>query len=85
MIDAHRFEAVADSLNRRRRQSRSRHEGLGLVYLPMGNETPDFCGGGRLESSEKYASAIVAVDAINKDLSGVSCTAWTFNSQTDSF
>jgi len=41
----------------------SADEALGLVYLPMGNETPDFFGGGRLESSEKYASAIVAVDA----------------------
>jgi quinoprotein glucose dehydrogenase len=41
----------------------SADEALGLVYLPMGNETPDFFGGARLESSEKYASAIVAVDA----------------------
>jgi quinoprotein glucose dehydrogenase len=41
----------------------SSDEALGLVYLPMGNETPDFFGGGRLESSEKYASSIVAVDA----------------------
>ncbi len=41
----------------------SADEALGLVYLPMGNETPDFFGGGRLESSEKYASSIVAVDA----------------------
>jgi quinoprotein glucose dehydrogenase len=41
----------------------SADEALGLVYLPMGNETPDFFGGGRLESSERYASAVVAVDA----------------------
>ncbi len=36
---------------------------LGLVYLPTGNETPDFFGGGRHEASEKFASSIVAVDA----------------------
>jgi quinoprotein glucose dehydrogenase len=38
-------------------------EELGLVYLPLGNETPDFFGGGRLEASEKYSSSVVAVDA----------------------
>lgn len=36
---------------------------LGLVYLPTGNETPDFFGGGRQAVSEKYASSLIAVDA----------------------
>ncbi|WP_277753463.1 membrane-bound PQQ-dependent dehydrogenase, glucose/quinate/shikimate family [Rosenbergiella epipactidis] len=35
---------------------------LGLVYLPMGNETPDFYGKGRNPKSEKFSSAIVALD-----------------------
>ena len=41
----------------------SADEGLGLVYLPTGNETPDFFGGKRLDASEKFASSIIAVDA----------------------
>ncbi|MFC5742107.1 membrane-bound PQQ-dependent dehydrogenase, glucose/quinate/shikimate family [Dyella tabacisoli] len=36
---------------------------LGLVYLPTGNETPDFFGGGRQAVSGKYASSVIAVDA----------------------
>jgi quinoprotein glucose dehydrogenase len=36
---------------------------LGLVYLPTGNETPDFFGGGRQQASEEFASSIIAVDA----------------------
>ena len=36
---------------------------LGLVYLPTGNETPDFFGGGRQKESELYASSLLAVDA----------------------
>ena len=35
---------------------------LGLVYLPMGNATPDYWGGHRNEMLEKYASSIVALD-----------------------
>lgn len=35
---------------------------LGLVYLPLGNETPDYFGMGRLPQSEKYASSLVALD-----------------------
>lgn len=35
---------------------------LGLLYLPMGNETPDHYGGTRMPESEDYASAIVALD-----------------------
>lgn len=38
-------------------------EKLGLVYLPLGNQTPDyFDGGSRLEASRKYNSSIVALD-----------------------
>lgn len=40
-------------------------EELGLIYAPTGNETPDYFGGHRMESSEKYASAIVAIDGEN--------------------
>ena len=35
---------------------------LGLVYLPTGNQQPDFWGGARPELTEKYSSAVVALD-----------------------
>ena len=35
---------------------------MGLIYAPTGNETPDYFGGQRLESSEQYASSVVAID-----------------------
>ena len=35
---------------------------LGLVYLPMGNATPDYFGGQRRPFDDKYSSAIVALD-----------------------
>lgn len=35
---------------------------LGLIYLPLGNETPDYFGGHRLPISDKYNSSIVALD-----------------------
>ncbi len=35
---------------------------LGLVYLPMGVETPDIWGGDRSALSERYSSALVALD-----------------------
>ena len=35
---------------------------LGLVYLPMGVQTPDIWGGNRTALSERYASALVALD-----------------------
>ena len=38
-------------------------EELGLVYVPTGNATPDFWGGARSEEMDKYASAVVALDA----------------------
>ncbi|MBB3174720.1 quinoprotein glucose dehydrogenase [Endobacter medicaginis] len=37
-------------------------EKLGLVYLPMGVQTPDIWGGHRDKLAERYASAIVALD-----------------------
>ena len=36
---------------------------LGLVYLPVGNATPDYWGSHRSAASEKYASSVVALDA----------------------
>ncbi|WP_051417787.1 membrane-bound PQQ-dependent dehydrogenase, glucose/quinate/shikimate family [Roseomonas gilardii] len=36
---------------------------LGLIYLPTGNATPDFFGGGRTALDDRYSSSIVAVDA----------------------
>ncbi|MDH6298340.1 quinoprotein glucose dehydrogenase [Agrobacterium fabrum] len=37
-------------------------EGLGLVYVPLGNQVPDQLGMGRSENVEKYSSSIVALD-----------------------
>ncbi len=37
-------------------------ETLGLVYLPLGNATPDFWGGHRTEVMNKYTDTVVAVD-----------------------
>lgn len=38
---------------------------LGLVYVPLGNATPDYFGGHRTPDMEKYASSIVALDITN--------------------
>lgn len=35
---------------------------LGLVYVPLGNQTPDQLGMGRSDNVEKYSSSIVALD-----------------------
>jgi len=35
---------------------------LGLVYLPMGVQTPDIWGGNRTALAERYSSAVVALD-----------------------
>ncbi|MND29810.1 Quinate/shikimate dehydrogenase (quinone) [compost metagenome] len=35
---------------------------LGLVYVPLGNSTPDFWGGHRSEAANRYASSVVALD-----------------------
>ncbi|TCV92353.1 quinoprotein glucose dehydrogenase [Luteibacter rhizovicinus] len=37
-------------------------ETLGMVYLPMGNQTPDQFGGGRTPTSEKFGAGVVALD-----------------------
>ena len=37
-------------------------EDLGMLYLPMGNQTPDQYGGDRTEDSERYAAGITALD-----------------------
>ena len=37
-------------------------EDLSLVYLPMGNATPDYWGGHRTPLLDKYASSLVALD-----------------------
>src|SRR5690606_14590581 len=35
---------------------------LGLVYVPLGNATPDYWGGERRPFDDKYSSALVALD-----------------------
>ncbi|NII73727.1 quinoprotein glucose dehydrogenase [Dyella sp. SG562] len=37
-------------------------EKLGLVYIPMGNQTPDMWGGDRYPQGERFSSAIVALE-----------------------
>ena len=37
-------------------------EKLGMIYLPMGNQTPDQWGGDRTPESEKYSAGLVALD-----------------------
>ncbi len=46
----------------------SADEALGLIYLPMGNQTPDSWGGGRPPASERFSSSIVALDAASGKL-----------------
>jgi quinoprotein glucose dehydrogenase len=41
----------------------SADETLGMVYLPMGNSTPDYFGAYRNPVSEHYSSGVVALDA----------------------
>jgi quinoprotein glucose dehydrogenase len=40
----------------------SADEALGLLYVPLGNQTPDQLGMGRTESVERFSSSIVALD-----------------------
>ncbi|QDC00023.1 glucose/quinate/shikimate family membrane-bound PQQ-dependent dehydrogenase [Mesorhizobium sp. 8] len=40
----------------------SADEKLGLVYIPLGNQTPDQLGMGRSKNVEKFSSSIVALD-----------------------
>ncbi len=37
-------------------------DSLGLVYVPLGNETPDYFGAARNPESERYSSSITALD-----------------------
>lgn len=37
-------------------------EKLGMLYLPMGNQTPDQWGGNRTPESEKYSAGVTALD-----------------------
>jgi membrane-bound PQQ-dependent dehydrogenase (glucose/quinate/shikimate family) len=47
-------------------------EALGLVYLPMGNSSPDFVGAHRSPVASRFASAVVALDA------RTGAVRWTF-------
>jgi quinate dehydrogenase (quinone) len=38
---------------------------LGMVYIPTGNATPDYYGGHRSPESERFASSVVALDAVS--------------------
>lgn len=43
----------------------SADDALGLVYIPTGNATPDYYGGHRTPESERFASSVVALDAVS--------------------
>lgn len=45
---------------------------LGLIYLPVGNATPDYWGSHRSMASEAYSSSVVAIDAATGKM------RWTF-------
>ncbi len=45
---------------------------LGLIYLPIGNESPDQYGGDRGPNTEKYATSVVALKAATGEV------AWVF-------
>ena len=45
---------------------------LGLVYIPMGNESPDQFGGNRGENTERFSASILALNASTGDV------AWVF-------
>lgn len=45
---------------------------LGLIYLPIGNESPDQYGGDRGPNTEKYSAAVVALKAATGEV------AWAF-------
>ncbi len=46
----------------------SADEALGLVYLPMGNATPDFVGAQRRPFDDEISSAVIALDADTGEL-----------------
>ena len=41
----------------------SADEGLGMVYIPTGNATPDYYGASRRPFDDRFSSAVVALDA----------------------
>lgn len=45
---------------------------LGLIYLPMGNESPDQFGGNRSENVERFSSTVLALNADTGEI------AWLF-------
>ncbi len=47
---------------------------LGLIFIPMGNQSPDQFGGYRDSNVEKYSSSVVALEA------GTGKVAWVFQS-----
>jgi quinoprotein glucose dehydrogenase len=47
-------------------------EQLGLVYVPMGNGSPDFIGGHRTPEMERFGASLVALDA------ATGAVKWTF-------
>nr|WP_231731170.1 PQQ-binding-like beta-propeller repeat protein [Lampropedia cohaerens] len=47
---------------------------LGLVFMPTGNGPTDYWGGARTEASEKYGSAVVALDLATGENAG--CSSW---------
>lgn len=50
----------------------SADEALGLVYLPVGNATPDYWGAHRSPAADRYASSVTAVDV------RTGATRWSF-------
>ena len=47
-------------------------EALGLVYVPMGNGSPDYYGAHRTPETDRFTSAVVALDA------DTGAVRWTF-------
>jgi quinoprotein glucose dehydrogenase len=47
---------------------------LGLIFVPMGNQSPDQFGGNRDDNVEKYSSSVVALNA------ATGAVAWVFQS-----
>lgn len=50
----------------------SADEGLGMVYLPTGNATPDFFGGNRRDFDDAFSTSVVALNAETGEL------VWSF-------
>lgn len=44
---------------------------LGLVYIPMGNQSPDQYGGERGENTERFSSSVLALDAATGEVEWV--------------